>query len=397
MAVSIVLTTCILSVHYFGDQYFIKPLPVTVKKIFFEVLAPMVGMQCLRRCSNCITLKSSRNRFQSKCKTTTSAPANRSGDILQRWRRMGSNSSNRHMYISAANDGCTNFTALRLGKVKANHQPTVLRNSKVSTYNHVDSYFHLNNTSHDDSTTYDGNGIETSPEMNQIKTQLGCTAITETASLTSVDETFPNVITGNNLNKNAAKASPDSKSMNLPTLESSNDSSAIPAPAYQQYSPESNLKFAAGQEALADSNSTVSATPFSANSLLALPRRSSEIGSCSCIEINPVFFETKLNGGADENKHQYESMMIDEKVSKMTNSHSAPTESTVADVSAVDDLQKRKTSKINREKSSSCSGLLSSFDDLRKSLQKIEHYLESVSKVSSLYFHWHSPIFSGRF
>ena len=218
--------------------------------------------------------------------------------------------------------------------------------------------------------------LETSPEVSQEKSQLGFTSIRETASLTSDEGTFPNIITGNSLNKNAAKASPDS--MNLPPSEG-NGSSTNPASSYKQYSPESNLKYAADcKKVLADSNSTVSATPFSANSLLALPRRSSDVGSCSCIEINPGIFETNL-GGNEENKVPYESLVMHQKNRKMSNSFSAPTESTVADS---ENFHRRLVARISREKSSSCSGLLSSFDDLKKSLQKIEHYLESVSKVS---------------
>ena len=43
IAVSIAQTTIILSVHFTGEQYFVKPVPPLLQKVFFRVIGPIVG------------------------------------------------------------------------------------------------------------------------------------------------------------------------------------------------------------------------------------------------------------------------------------------------------------------------------------------------------------------
>ena len=301
VAVSIVLTTCILSVHYFGDQYFIKPLPRPIKRIFFEVLAPMVGMQCLKSCSTLVTS----NLVPSK---SLRRPAQNKSSALNTW------SKNKQ----------------RKGNERSPRAPVaskVLNNSKATHNNHVDGFLQLKPTSF-------------------LKTNNFATT-----------------------RSNPYTSSPGKRSGSLTgggcLLPTNNVSKPAVITSYFNYSAAALYHQSDGANEDSGVKESITQTSF-----LLLPQTVEQSfstgGSCSDqlnIVSNNMCRQDAASVGSEDSDDSDNTAMDDSTFGANN------TTSTRADV-------------LNAAAHNvAYSGLVASFDDLKKSLTKIEHYLYTVSKV----------------
>ncbi|XP_063718390.1 neuronal acetylcholine receptor subunit alpha-4-like isoform X2 [Symsagittifera roscoffensis] len=335
VAVSIVLTTCILSVHYFGDQYFIKPLPKPIKKVFFEVLGPLVGMQCLKLWSSCVPPASSVLPAGSKRKTPINI------NLTQTWKNHKSQTNSKTGMQRKNNGRVPSFSG---GGARAKNSATVLRNSKVSsTTNHFDPLLQLNSTSFYSENKYPttrSNPYTSSPDKRS-----------GSASHDMISHVDPQTPESNHQppkqNKLTNSCNHSSSAMYISSSNSKNAHSTAPF-----------LDGAENQIEIANVTS----------SFLVLPQQDGSVSSGSVEqELNVVSHHTRARFGIAGTKSQRRSSFTER-------SRSVSPVTILDDTNHCDDVTGRLPCAF--------SGLVSSFDDLKRSLVKIEHYLETVAKAN---------------
>ena len=298
-------------------------------------------MQCLKRCSSCIAsniLPTSSNRKAMPSRLT-------------HWKKTVTTRNN-HVMQRKNNDRAT-----CLGALKSRNASTVLRNSKISANNHhVDALIQLNSSSFYSDDNY-------APTQTNPYTSSPYKKATSLTNTPAVDHKYSgqqnHYPKASNLNDLSQTCNHSTSALFHPTA---NESSA----------PVNGKKLTSGRnvQPTIDPSSQIGNVT---TSFLVLPQHEGSASSGSVADdLNVV--SNHMNAAQFGEKKQNRRSSVNE----MSRSVSPAT------------LLDETTTTFNLEEPrgggrspnhASYGGLVSSFDDLKRSLVKIEHYLETVAKV----------------
>ena len=291
-------------------------------------------MQCLKLWSSCVPPASSVLPAGSKRKTPINI------NLTQTWKNHKSQTNSKTGMQRKNNGRVPSFSG---GGARAKNSATVLRNSKVSsTTNHFDPLLQLNSTSFYSENKYPttrSNPYTSSPDKRS-----------GSASHDMISHVDPQTPESNHQppkqNKLTNSCNHSSSAMYISSSNSKNAHSTAPF-----------LDGAENQIEIANVTS----------SFLVLPQQDGSVSSGSVEqELNVVSHHTRARFGIAGTKSQRRSSFTER-------SRSVSPVTILDDTNHCDDVTGRLPCAF--------SGLVSSFDDLKRSLVKIEHYLETVAKV----------------